>query len=714
MPHQGASRRAGRWGRAWALGLGAAVAVMAGPSGLAAADQSYCIHIDRSKVPALVNDLKLSVLANVGTCSSVSVTADGVAIPAVYPATAGTCLINTTGTDLVVTALNVTVAGTGAASKATLYNNWHWAYSLTLDDGRQTQVLNARPLLDAKGWRAGAAIVGSWVGSSSYYMTWAEVQALRAAGWGIYNHTWTHPDPVTCADFATEFGQDQTQFLAQLPGYHVTHIVYPYEASGSSSCAGFPPSFLISGEVGSGGVSYVDAALPNAYLVPRNGLYGIDPTANEAIAASAGNNSRPTWMITITHSVTAGSGAAEDAYSTNQACLTSLFNYLDSNFLSGGKKNLWFAPSGEVQDYLFTRDDAVLSSCAVASPSPSPTPRSSATATVTVTGTPTPTLTGSRSPSPTPSRSMTLTASPTVTALNSATATPSRSASATPSATPSTIRTASPSLTASATSSPTASSTPSLTATATATATATGAATAATTLTATLSLPASATASLTGSATPSPTASSTPSLTATATGTATAATTLTATLSPPASATASPIASEMPSSTASITPSLTATTTGTATATLSPLASAIPTVRPSASVTATPLSTLNPTPTLTALGLPSSSATPSASAEQQAGPLVIARLVLVPDPNPTRLMLLLDGSADEGEVTLWTVAFKRVLSLGTGPLARGWAVVPLPAAALRGLPNGAYYLTVSLGRGPARAAARPLRLLLEK
>jgi hypothetical protein len=94
--------------------------------------------------------------------------------------------------------------------------------------------------------------------------------------------------------------------------------------------------------------------------------------------------------------------------------------------------------------------------------------------------------------------------------------------------------------------------------------------------------------------------------------------------------------------------------------------------------------------------------------------LVIARLVLVPDPNPTRLMLLLDGSADEGEVTLWTVAFKRVLSLGTGPLARGWAVVPLPAAALRGLPNGAYYLTVSLGRGPARAAARPLRLLLEK
>jgi hypothetical protein len=65
---------------------------------------------------------------------------------------------------------------------------------------------NAKPLLDAKGWRAGLSAVGSWAdGGGGNYMNWTSLQALRTAGWRIYNHTFTHPNPVNCSNFTSEF-----------------------------------------------------------------------------------------------------------------------------------------------------------------------------------------------------------------------------------------------------------------------------------------------------------------------------------------------------------------------------------------------------------------------------------------------------------------------------------------------------------------------------
>lgn len=554
--------------------------------GLAAQDKTYCVGIDYSKVPTLVNYKTLTVNVNVGVCSAVSVTADGAAIPASYNASTQVASFSTTGASIVVTALNWTSGGTGAATKATLYNNNKWAYSQTFDDVRQTQYANAKPLMDSLGLKAGLSAVVSWLESgNNYYMTWAEIQTFLADGWDIYNHTWDHPNPVTCGTWVTEFGQNQTAFQTKLPGYNVAHTVFPYEVS-IATCAGYPPAYLISGELDNG-PAFTNVSAPlstsNTLTVARNGIYGIDNAVLPAIetnCSNAANAANPSWVVYITHSVTAGDGAAADQYSTNVNTLSTLYNYLLTNWGPAGKNNLWFASAGRVQDYLFTRDNAVLSTCAVpsatrtppvspsASPSrtpsttPSSSPSSSPSRTQTQTGSPTRSATASvthtliPSPSSSPTASMTISATSNLSDTPTATATPSisssptlsRSASVTESPSPTVTVTVSVSLTDTVTPSPPVSWTdtaasspyPSPTTTVTETASASASSTATSTTSATISATQSVSWTQTGtvfpSATPTGTATASASASMTPTGTNLSSVTSTLTASVTASA----------------------------------------------------------------------------------------------------------------------------------------------------------------------------------
>ncbi|MGH7443028.1 MAG: malectin domain-containing carbohydrate-binding protein, partial [bacterium] len=100
-------------------------------------------------------------------------------------------------------------------------------------------------------------------------------------------------------------------------------------------------------------------------------------------------------------SVTAGDGAAADQYSTNVNTLSTLYNYLLTNWGPAGKNNMWFASAGRVQDYLFTRDNAVVSTC-TSSGSPTDTPLPSPSFSPSPSFTHSPTSTVSPTPRPTP------------------------------------------------------------------------------------------------------------------------------------------------------------------------------------------------------------------------------------------------------------------------------------------------------------------------
>jgi len=373
--------------------------------------KSYCITVDYGAVPALLNYRKLTLNVSVGACSSVTATEDGSAIGATYNSGTGIATVTVNSalslSSVIVTAVGWTSGGTGAVTKSPLYGNYHFAVSQTFDDGLIMPFTNAKPILDAHGWRAGCALVGSVLdGGYTNYMSWAQVQSLRAAGWDMYNHTYDHPT-VTCANFATEFTQNQADFLTRLPGYNVTHIVYPYETTSADLCTGFPPGFLISGEAATGAAeNFVDAALPNIYTIERNGEYGMDPTSWEAQVAATASNSRPGWNIFISHDVAPGStdpATLTDGlgpYSTNVTALTSFYTWLDSTYGASGSGTLWFAPAGEVSDYLMTRDNTVINSSLCGTATPTPTHCAACSATPTFTNSPTVTMTYTPTPLP--------------------------------------------------------------------------------------------------------------------------------------------------------------------------------------------------------------------------------------------------------------------------------------------------------------------------
>jgi hypothetical protein len=89
-------------------------------------------------------------------------------------------------------------------------------------------------------------------------------------------------------------------------------------------------------------------------------------------------------------------------------------------------------------------------------------------------------------------------------------------------------------------------------------------------------------------------------------------------------------------------------------------------------------------------------------------------LVPVPNPNPGAFQVDLAGGADGATLRLWTVALKLVGQETVGPLPAGWSRVPLPWGFLHGLPNGAYYVTLTVRRGPAQAGSAPAKLLIAR
>ncbi len=613
---------------------------------------TYCVNVNYSAVPTQCNYEKITLIVNVGACASVAVTADGAAVSATYSSSAGTATFTTTGSNIVVTAQNWTSGGTGAATKATLYNNFHWAYSLTFDDNRLTQYDYGKPLLDALGWRAGEAVVGSWAneggasGSGSYFMNWTCLQNLRAAGWDMYDHSYDHPNPLTCNGTATdidpELANNQPLLLEYFPGYHVSQMVFPYENSTANTCAGYPTSYLISAECGGGSYNYVDTALP--FQFQRGGLFGTDDTAWKSLADSSAAQTRPTWLVQYTHSVSQGSGATADQYSTNQTTLNDLLTYLNNTYGAKGNNSMWFAPAGEVRDYIFTRDNAVVTTCSAA---PTPTFSPTGTPTLTPTHTPvpptaTPTSTSTASSSPTktatstathtlvntPTATSSSTASRTATTTPTATGTATMTFTATPSST--STGTASKTPTATMTSTPTnaASSTPSgtptntLVNTGTPTNTATSTATKTATSTATNSLTTTPSSTATGTSTNSPTFTPPDTATRTSTATATGTATNTVSLTPTATATDTPTLTPTNTATSTLINSATPTNTPTKTSTFTATGTATPTS--TRTTTATPTNTLtatlSSTPTASATFTPTMTATFTASHTPTASP----------------------------------------------------------------------------------------------
>jgi hypothetical protein len=115
--------------------------------------------------------------------------------------------------------------------------------------------------------------------------------------------------------------------------------------------------------------------------------------------------------------------------------------------------------------------------------------------------------------------------------------------------------------------------------------------------------------------------------------------------------------------------------------------------------------------------LPSATATPTLAptlrpTSPPQGPLQVLHAVPVPNPNPWAVAIQLAGDADGVTVRLWTVGFKLLAQQDFGAQPAGWSRLALGWGFLRGVPNGAYYLTVTIRRGAAQASSKPVKLLV--
>lgn len=102
--------------------------------------------------------------------------------------------------------------------------------SLTFDDG-QASHYSTLPILEWRGMRGTYYINSDMVGTSGYYMTWAQIRELAEAGNEIGGHTATHVDlsKVSPATARREICDDRKNLLAE--GFApVASFAYPYAA----------------------------------------------------------------------------------------------------------------------------------------------------------------------------------------------------------------------------------------------------------------------------------------------------------------------------------------------------------------------------------------------------------------------------------------------------------------------------------------------------
>lgn len=179
------------------------------------------------------------------------------------------------------------------------------AVSLVFDDGPDTTLTQAKPVLDAYGFAGTAAVISGAMGQPGY-LSEGQVSDLYASGWEIMAHSVTHADMTTLSPerAAAEFADAKQQLAA----YGVQSFAYPYGSySGELNALGAAAYTSLRGfEQGS-----------NAY-----GTYPYDVKVRGVTSATtlgevgewlATAREHRQWVVLVFHDI---SEAGEDSYHT--------------------------------------------------------------------------------------------------------------------------------------------------------------------------------------------------------------------------------------------------------------------------------------------------------------------------------------------------------------------------------------------------------------
>lgn len=331
----------------------------------------------------------VTLCVTVGDVDKVEAYSDGRSVAVRYDQTSSLkrAIVTTEGTrvDLRLTNLRSSPSGIGSVSVAKLRDDKRWAYSLTFDDGFYSVWTNGKAYLDRVGQRAGVAVIGlflfsdlpltrgdpgfdlnAWIAAQPErqdsptlgkgYMGPAQLRELQAAGWSLFNHTYSHslgvPDNLKLQDIlATNLAIERI-----IPGYHVGVFTVPlgdttYGTVSDDAALGL--RLRQTWETTAMPRVSVDGTLTvnPTYLMGRYdvGEYEKYMSVTHNMVVSSPNTHY--WLSMHAHGIDPERSGAPEADWAWLAADAAQFAYGP-----GGTDELWVAPADEVFNYWYVRD----------------------------------------------------------------------------------------------------------------------------------------------------------------------------------------------------------------------------------------------------------------------------------------------------------------------------------------------------------------------
>ena len=244
-----------------------------------------------------------------------------------------------------------------------------WAYAVEIDDGPASTIQVSMPLLAKYQWNdappgvAGgqnrpfvgtAAVSLNSIGTgNSTYLSRAQIDELKVAGWGIVNHSYWHTGNhwdksqfLKPEDFRRELFWSQVIFADQAgDGRAATHFVYP------NGDFYYQPYLK---EFGLRSASRVSSSSPHNMRDPKWNPLDLDrnyldqepwATQNNPLFGLPDAPNAGDLIIDLTH------GMNGDAKSANRKLWTARLDHIARNYGAQGDNSLWVAPTDEIVNY---------------------------------------------------------------------------------------------------------------------------------------------------------------------------------------------------------------------------------------------------------------------------------------------------------------------------------------------------------------------------
>ena len=203
--------------------------------------------------------------------------------------------------------------------------------SITFDDGRATQY-SARSLLAANGMHATFYVNSPRLGSSSFYLSWQQVQDLYSDGNEIGGHDAYHADltQVNSVEAQRQICYDRVNLLNH--GIQATDLAYPYGAY-NGSVETLVQSCGYNSARTTDTLTSPSVPMPpsDAYAIPSVDGSGSNALSNLETAVTRAEQGGGGWVPVVFHDICSGCSSV----STTASDFSSFLNWLQQQAASG-------------------------------------------------------------------------------------------------------------------------------------------------------------------------------------------------------------------------------------------------------------------------------------------------------------------------------------------------------------------------------------------